>query len=139
MVPPSWKTEIEETVEKAAHSSAERQRAENEQYSTEVSAAIKSPADAYNAQHNKPERKDHTKRFIDVGSFFLLVGTVVFTGLSWWVFRDQLKEMQSSCRPSQHSRSPPAPGTIEAKCHGMDACAAADAKSHERDTPSEPQ
>ena len=25
------------------------------------------------------------------------------------------------------------------KCHGMDACAAADAESHERDTPSDPQ
>ncbi len=25
------------------------------------------------------------------------------------------------------------------KCHGMDACAAADAESHERDKPSEPQ
>jgi hypothetical protein len=25
------------------------------------------------------------------------------------------------------------------KCHGIDACAAADAESHERDKPSEPQ
>jgi hypothetical protein len=25
------------------------------------------------------------------------------------------------------------------KCHGMDACAAADAESHERDKPNEPQ
>ncbi|CUT98324.1 hypothetical protein CDS [Bradyrhizobium sp. G22] len=25
------------------------------------------------------------------------------------------------------------------KCHGMDACAAAEAESHERDKPSEPQ
>lgn len=25
------------------------------------------------------------------------------------------------------------------KCHGVDACAAADAESHERDKPSEPQ
>jgi hypothetical protein len=25
------------------------------------------------------------------------------------------------------------------KCHGIDACAAAEAESHERDTPSEPQ
>jgi hypothetical protein len=25
------------------------------------------------------------------------------------------------------------------RCHGMDACAAADAESHERDTPNEPQ
>lgn len=25
------------------------------------------------------------------------------------------------------------------KCHGMDACAAAEAESHERDRPSEPQ
>jgi hypothetical protein len=25
------------------------------------------------------------------------------------------------------------------KCHGMDACAAADAESHEREKPSEPQ
>ena len=27
----------------------------------------------------------------------------------------------------------------QSKCHGMDACAAADAESHERDKPSEPQ
>jgi hypothetical protein len=27
----------------------------------------------------------------------------------------------------------------QSKCHGVDACAAADAESHERDTPSEPQ
>ncbi len=29
--------------------------------------------------------------------------------------------------------------TYFSKCHGMDACAAADAESHERDKPSEPQ
>ena len=27
----------------------------------------------------------------------------------------------------------------QSKCHGMDACAAADAEGHERDKPSEPQ
>jgi len=27
----------------------------------------------------------------------------------------------------------------QSKCHGWDACAAVDAESHERDTPSEPQ
>ena len=27
----------------------------------------------------------------------------------------------------------------QSRCHGMDACAAADAESHERDKPSEPQ
>ena len=32
-------------------------------------------------------------------------------------------------------------GTLyyRSKCHGMDACAAAEAESHERDRPSEPQ
>ena len=30
-------------------------------------------------------------------------------------------------------------GYYRSKCHGMDACAAAEAESHERDKPNEPQ
>ena len=103
MMPSSWKTEIEETVEKAAHSSSERQRVQDEKNSADISAAIKSLTDAYNAQRDKPERKDQIKRFLDVANFFLLVGTVVFTGLSWWVFRDQLVEMKRAYGPVKDS------------------------------------
>lgn len=91
MMPPSWKTEIEETVEKAGHSSSERQRADNEKNAADISAAIESFVSAYNTQHNKPERKDKIKRFLEVAGFVLLVGTFVFTGLSYLVFHDQLR------------------------------------------------
>lgn len=42
------------------------------------------------------ERPDLVKRTIDIATVVLLIGTVIFTGLSWCVFRDQLRVAQSS-------------------------------------------
>jgi len=96
MMPPSWKTEIEETVEKAAHTASERQKAENDKNASEIASEIKALNGAYQTQHNKPEKPDKVKRALDIATVFLLFATAMFTGLAWWVFRDQLHEMQSS-------------------------------------------
>jgi hypothetical protein len=82
MMPPSWKTEIEETVEKAAHAASERQKAENDKNASEISTEIKALTDAYKAEKNKPEKTDKVKRVFDIATVFLLFATAVFTGLA---------------------------------------------------------
>jgi hypothetical protein len=96
MLPPSWKTEIEETVEKTANAAREGQKADNDKNASEISTAIKAFSDAYQAQHNKPEEPDKVKRALDIATVALLFFTALFTGLAWWIFRYQLHEMQSS-------------------------------------------
>ena len=103
MLPPSWKSEVQKTVEEAANATGERQKADNEKYSAEIASAIKSFIDAFNAQSNKPERKDKIKRFLDIATVVLLFGTAVFTGLGWLVFREQLGEMQKVYTPIKNS------------------------------------
>lgn len=98
-LPPSWKAEIEEAVQKTTDTTSERQKTENEKNTSEIIGAIKSFVDAYKAQHDKPERKDKIKRTLDIATVALLFGTALFTGLGWWVFRGQLIEMQGEQRP----------------------------------------
>jgi hypothetical protein len=90
------KLEIEETVEKAANSTSERQKANNDKNSSEVSAEIKALTDAYKAQHNKSEEPDKVKRALDVATVVLLFATALFTALAWLVFKGQLKAMRST-------------------------------------------
>jgi hypothetical protein len=103
MMPPSWKTEIEETIEKAAHSAGERQKAEHDKNASEIASAIKALNGAYQAEHDKPEKPDKVKRALDIATVFLLFATALFTGLAWWVFRDQLHEMQTSSEQIERS------------------------------------
>jgi hypothetical protein len=93
MLPPSWKREVQKAVEETANASGERQKAENEKNTAEITAAIEGFVHAYSAQHNKPKRKDKIKRVLNVATVVLLFGTAIFTGLGWWIFRGQLGEM----------------------------------------------
>jgi len=90
MLPPSWKGEIEKAVEEKAHTSAEGQKAEAANNAAGIPQQIKALVDAYNTQHDKPERKDKLKRFLDIATVVLLFFTALFTGLAWLVFRGQL-------------------------------------------------
>ena len=96
MMPPSWKTEIEETVEKAAHSSNERQKTNNDKNASEIASGIKSLHNTYQTQSNKSEKADKVKRAIDIATVVLLFFTALFTGLAWWVFRGQLSALQTT-------------------------------------------
>lgn len=99
MLPPSWKSEVQKAIEETANASSERQKAEGEKNSAEIAAAIKRFVHAYDAQHDKPERKDKVKRLLDVTTVILLFGTAIFTGLGWLAFRSQLAEMRKVYDP----------------------------------------
>lgn len=101
MLPPSWKTEIEETVEKAASCTSERQKADIDESASEISTEIKAFNDAYRAQHNRPEKPDKVKRALDIATVFLLFATALFTALAWWVFKGQLRAMQRQLNDSE--------------------------------------
>lgn len=81
MLPPSWKSEFQETVKETQDETDKRQKAENEKNSTNIAAAIQRFAHAYNARHDKPQRKDKFKRTIDIATV-LLFATALFTALA---------------------------------------------------------
>jgi hypothetical protein len=81
MLPPS-KTEIEETIEKAANSASERQKAENKKDTSEIALEIKTFNDAYQSERKKPDKTDKVKRALDVATLVLLFATALFTALA---------------------------------------------------------
>lgn len=91
MMPPLRKSEVEQSIEEAIHA---RQKNENKSDSAEIIAAINDFAVSYNDNHNKRDRKDKIKVFIDIATIFLLFCAALFTGSAWWVFREQLREME---------------------------------------------
>jgi hypothetical protein len=103
MMPSFSKSEVENSIEEAIHASAERQKADNRETATEIITAINSFAESYNAQRIKHERKNKVKAFIDITTMLLLFGTAVFTGSAWWVFREQLHQMERAYAPIKES------------------------------------
>jgi hypothetical protein len=96
MLPPSWKGEVEKTIKEATKTTAERQDGQHQENAAKTAAEIKAINDAYKARCDKSERHDHIKRAIDIATVVLLIGTVIFTGLSWCVFRNQLRVAERS-------------------------------------------
>jgi hypothetical protein len=78
MLPPS-KTEIEETIEKAANSASERQKAENKKDTSEIALTFN---DAYQSERKKPDKTDKVKRALDAATLVLLFATALFTALA---------------------------------------------------------
>jgi len=99
VLPPSWKTEIEKTVEEKTDAHGEREEAQREKDSTSIAREIKALVDACNTQADKPKRTDKVKRRLDVATVVLIFFTALFTGLAWWVFKGQLDEMRTDQRP----------------------------------------
>jgi hypothetical protein len=102
-VPPLKKSEAEKSIDEAIHAYAEGQKADNKNDSAEMIAAINSLADSYNDKHHKRDRNDNVKTFIDIATILLLFGTAAFTGSAWWVFREQLHEMERVYAPIKES------------------------------------
>jgi hypothetical protein len=103
MMPSFGKSEVENSIDEAIHASAERQKAENKETATEIITAINSFADSYNSQRIRDERKNKVKAFIDIATMLLLFGTALFTGSAWWVFREQLHQMERAYAPIKES------------------------------------
>ena len=78
MLPPS-KTEIVETIEKAANSASERQKVENKKNASEILFEIKTFNDAYQSERKKPDKTDKVKRALEVATLVLLFAAALFS------------------------------------------------------------
>lgn len=94
MLPPSWKGEVQKTVEETANANREQRKAEQNNAAAQIAASIKILSDAQETQTSHEDRNDKKNRAISVVTLGLVFLTVIFTGLSWCAFRDQLSEMQ---------------------------------------------
>jgi hypothetical protein len=93
MLPPSWKSEIEEIVQEANHQSKQSNQGAD---TTAGLMAIKEQFKTANEQQASAERRQ--KRFDNFTALFVFA-TALFTGLSWWVFSGQLTEMKQVYKP----------------------------------------
>jgi hypothetical protein len=97
------KSEVEKSIEEAIHARAERQKVDNKETAAEIIAAISNFSDSFNDQRIKYDRRNKTKCFIDIAAVLLLFGTALFTGSSWWVFREDLHEIEKAYAPIKES------------------------------------
>jgi hypothetical protein len=91
MLPPLWKNEIEKTIEERANTDREQRETAQNDAAAKVAAAIKTLSDAQDAQTTSEDRNDKKNRAINITTLGLVFLTVIFTGLSWLAFRDQLR------------------------------------------------
>jgi hypothetical protein len=96
MLPPSWKSEVQKTVEDAANTDREKREVQNNDAAAKISAAIDTLSNAQQTQTSHEDRNEKINVGLAILTIFLVFLTVLFTGLSWLTFRDQLKEMKAS-------------------------------------------
>jgi hypothetical protein len=99
VLPPSWKSEIQKAVEETANAGREQRKAEKDNESSKIVLAIEALSDAQKTQTAHEDRNDGKSHRLNLIMIFLVFGTVVFTGLSWWVFNGQLDEAKADRRP----------------------------------------
>jgi hypothetical protein len=83
-------------VDEGADGNSLQGKAEENDAGTKIAAAIKTLSDAQSTQTAHEDRNENINVVLAAVTIFLVFLTVVFTGLSWWTFHDQLKEMKSS-------------------------------------------
>ena len=86
--------EIEKTVEETTHTNSEQRKAQQDHAAGTIAAAIKALRDAQETQTSHEDRNDKRNRTINVITLFGVLLTVIFTGLSWCAFREQVNEMK---------------------------------------------
>jgi hypothetical protein len=99
MLPTSWKGEIEKTIEETTHTHSEQRKAQQDNAAATIAAAIKALRDAQEAQTSHEDRNDQKNRRINVTTLFLVFLTLIFAGLSWWAFYEQVNEMKLAYGP----------------------------------------
>lgn len=99
MLPPSWKGDIQKTVQEAGDAERQKREAEQTNAASRITTAIEALA---NAQATQTSHEDSHHK-VNVGfngvTIFLVFLTVIFTAASWYVFRNQLDEMKKVYEP----------------------------------------
>src|ERR1700688_288715 len=103
MLPPSWKSEVQKAVEEATAADRDQRKAEQNEASANFAAAINSLRDTQTAQTNSEDSNEKKNQAINKATLVLVAFTVLFTGLSWSAFRNQLTEMQKVYGPIKES------------------------------------
>src|SRR5690348_16065585 len=103
MLPPSWKSEVQKAVEEAATTDKNQREAQQNEAGTKIAAAINALRDAQAAQTTSEDANEKKSQAINKATLFLVAFTVLFTGLSWLAFRDQLTEMRNAYGPIKQS------------------------------------
>ena len=99
MSPSSWKSEVQKAVKEATAADNEKRMAEERKSSANISTAIDALREAQKTLTDHEDTNDQKNRTISKITLGLVALTVLFTGLSWYVFRSQLNEMQAEQRP----------------------------------------
>jgi hypothetical protein len=99
MLPPSWKSEVQKTVEETANADRENREAQNNDAAAKIAAAIDTLSNAQQTQTSHEDRNEKINVGMAILTIFLVFLTVVFTGLSWLAFREQLAEMKKVYGP----------------------------------------
>jgi hypothetical protein len=90
MLPHSWKCEIKESVEEATNTDREQRETAQNNAAANIAATIKTLSDAQNTQTTHEDRNQKINATLSGITIFFVFLTVIFTGLSWSAFRDQL-------------------------------------------------
>lgn len=96
MLPPSWKGEVQEAVEEATNTDSEQRKARQSNAAAKIAASIDALRYAQEIQTSHEDQNENINIGLAVTTIFLVFLTVIFTGLSWCAFREQLHEMQAS-------------------------------------------
>jgi hypothetical protein len=107
MLPPSWKSEVQKAVEETATADKNQREARQNEASAKIATAINSLRDAQAAQTNSEDTNEKKNQGINKATLVLVAFTVLFTGLSWLVFRDQahtLRDQLDSFEREAHIR-----------------------------------
>jgi hypothetical protein len=93
-LPPSWKGEVQKTIEETAQANRSQRETQTNNAAAQIATAIESLRDAQNTQTSREDSNAKINTALNGVTIFLVSLTVVFTGLSWCAFRDQLTETQ---------------------------------------------
>src|ERR1043166_7618626 len=106
MLPDSWKRDIEESIEKAQRRSDEGHKSSDTEKGAAIVAALTAIKHHFEREAEKERRPKKIKIWTDAITLLLVAFTALFTGLAWWVFRGQLREMEKVFEPiSQQAQS----------------------------------
>jgi hypothetical protein len=99
MWPFSRKGKIEKTVQETTNADSERWETQQNYDAAKIAAEIKILSDAQNTQTAHEDGNAKINTALSVVTIFLVFLTVIFTGLSWCAFREQLVEMKKVYAP----------------------------------------
>lgn len=102
-LPPSWKSEVQKTIEERINADAQDRHAQQLNAGAEITNALKAIGYAQQTQTSHTDTSDQRNRWINVVTLFFVFLTVIFTYKSWRTFEAQVEEMQKVYAPIKES------------------------------------